>query len=153
MTLKGSNHDSSGKKGRRLSDYSSASPPQTCFGYLNCHLDYDYGREEQGTWQHGQRKSTATLFYSYSQLLWPTKWADRSFEPGLEETASPFIILIVDEPRVQRFDSAEASNAGRDGFDKSVLAETENDSNDNNNIQRWPSPRRETLTIGPAQTG
>ncbi|KAG6010283.1 hypothetical protein E4U21_007332 [Claviceps maximensis] len=71
--------------------------------------------------------------------------------PDSKETATPSVTYIADEPDFQPFSSSENTNAGRRQFDESILAEQENDSNDNNKSQRWPSPRRGTLTIGPAQ--
>ncbi|KAG8423295.1 hypothetical protein J3458_000200 [Metarhizium acridum] len=60
-------------------------------------------------------------------------------------------VSIVDDPFFQRFDPANTAHAEREAFDEGTSAEPHSDSDDNNETQHWPPPRRESLTIGPSQ--
>ncbi|OAA51491.1 Ras guanine nucleotide exchange factor [Metarhizium rileyi] len=74
------------------------------------------------------------------------------FDTGALSDCDSFV-SIVDDPFFQRFDPAitnDNAHAEREASSQVTSAEPLHDSNDNSKTQRWPPPRRESLTIGPS---
>jgi hypothetical protein len=109
------------------------------------------------------RDSTQTNASSsvFSQTSNSTSWTATSSSSGVLSPADTSaggrdrdsFVSIVDDPFFQRFHLDNAVHAERATSSGTASAEPHDDSNDNNNknTQRWPPPRRESLTIGPSQ--
>ncbi|GAB0136673.1 hypothetical protein EsDP_00004967 [Epichloe bromicola] len=165
---KHSNSGSSGKKGRRASDSPASLPKHSSVTSTSSAATTanKTARTSSNSSTRHRRQSTATRdsIQTNASSGLPSRGSDST---GLTAASSPIklpfpaetglgadrdsISSIVDDPFFQRFHSANDFDTGREVSGDSVLIGSQDDSDDDIKTQRWPPPRRESLTIGSSQ--
>ncbi|KAK2591418.1 hypothetical protein QQS21_010882 [Conoideocrella luteorostrata] len=165
MTSKDSDSDHSHRRGSRRTSDNPASLPKRSSGAPTTTATKTTARASDSS---GHRHRSAALRDSTHTNVGGSAFSRSSNSTFLTEASSPTkisspseittaggdrdsFVSIVDDPFFQRFDPANDNNAGLEVSDDSTPAEPQDDSDDNKKTQRWPPPRRESLTIGPAQ--